>query len=145
MFVFNTEFTSFLGNSELQVLIVTISTILQINIDLIFINELYEGSTAVEGSISSQNSQEAQERTSLLSSNEENLGFEVLSSSVNVYYDDSLYVEDDEEEEKPEDEVPIGAIAGGAAGGLLVIGLILFFMCRYRRKQLADTHLPDNS
>ena len=141
MFVFNTEFTSFLGNSELQVLIVTISTILQINIDLIFINELYEGSTAVEGSISSQNSQEAQERTSLLSSNEENLGFEVLSSSVNVYYDDSLYVEDDEEEEKPEDEVPIGAIVGGVLGGLLVIGIIILIVYRYRKNKKTEVNL----
>ena len=59
----------------MQLLIVTISTILNIDMDLIFVNDLYESSTVVEGSISSSNAQEASERSSLLQQNEENLGF----------------------------------------------------------------------
>ena len=54
VFVLNREFNSFLSNSEMQLFIYRMSLILQINMDLIFITNLYEGSTAIEGSVSSE-------------------------------------------------------------------------------------------
>ena len=98
--------------------------------DLIFINNLYEGSTTIEGSVSSENLAEAKQCSATLQENEDNLGFEVLSSNINVYYDDSFY-----EEEEEEAEVPVGAIVGGVLGGLVVIGIIVFLVYRYRKNK----------
>lgn len=47
VYILNEDFAFFLENSKLQNFIEAISNILGINIDLIFINRLYEGSTTI--------------------------------------------------------------------------------------------------
>ena len=63
----------------------------------------------------------------------------MLSSNVDVYYDDSVYGEGEEEEEEETEDVPVGAIVGGVVGGLAVIGIVVFVVYKKNKTQTVLT------
>ena len=92
-FVFNFNFTVFLETGELQTLLDKMVDILQLDIDDIVINSLAEGSVAVGGAISASSSSNAQQTSSSLTNSLNNLGYDVVSSDIGVYYNDAVYNE----------------------------------------------------
>ena len=57
-----------------------------------------------------------------------------MSSSINVYYDDQVYVPEEE------DDLPLGIIIGCSVGGVVLIGLIIFvvYKCKQKKAQTGD-------
>ena len=130
-------------NSEIQNLVEKIAEFLEIDLDEIFIFALSEGSTVVDGQVSSDSSSDASSKSNKLSSNSDSLGYSVLESSIDVYYDGQTYTEDDDDGSIL-DDVPLGAIIGGAVGGVVLIVIIVLVVYKCRNKS-PEVQINDES
>ena len=125
-FVLDKDIQEFLDESGLMDVIERIAEHLGIDVDFIVITDLIEGSTDISGVVSASDENEANANADSLASAE--LGYTVLSSSINVYYDDELY------EPTEEDEVPLGLIIGCSVGGVVLIGIIIFVVYKVKQR-----------
>ena len=97
---------------------------------------MFEGSTTVQGSVSSESEEEASSLSSSLQENSDDLGYNVISSNVDVYYDNSLIDGKDIPEE--EGEIPVGLIVGVVVGGIAVIVIVSVVVYKYRKNKEAS-------
>ena len=65
-----------------------------------------------------------------LTANTGNLGFTVLSSSVDIYYDDGVY----NNGETPVAEDNLGLIIGASVGGVVLIAIIVLVIYKCKNK-----------
>ena len=129
-FTLDFDFVSFLENENTQVLIEKIAEILNIDLDLIDIDELIEGSVEAGGSISTtEDTSSGMAET--LTANTGNLGFPVLSSSVDIYYDDGVY---NSGETPVVAEDNLGLIIGASVGGVVLIAIIVLVIYKCKNK-----------
>ena len=111
-------------------LIEKIAEILNIDLDLIDIDELIEGSVEAGGSISTtEDTSSGMAET--LTANTGNLGFPVLSSSVDIYYDDGVY---NSGETPVVAEDNLGLIIGASVGGVVLIAIIVLVIYKCKNK-----------
>lgn len=116
-------------------------------IEDIVLNSLTEGSIDVSGVISASSADDAADTSSSLSGATDSvgtsLGYSVISSDVNVYYNDQVYEEQDGDgDETTFLEENVGLIVGVTVGAIVVIAIVIFVVYKYKKKtsegQLAD-------
>ena len=152
MIVVNYDYMLFIGSSEAYNFMMIIVMILQINYMDIVLNSITEGSTQVQGSISSTNANSANQNSQTLSQQlGSNLPYEVVSSDIDVYYDDQRYAEDNNgnDGEDNSDVLPsdLGVVIGAAVGGVVVIAVVIGIVVWRIKKKKAEaiTNLEDSS
>ena len=98
----------------------------------IVLNTVAAGSVEVGGEVSSESEEEASQASQTLTSNSNNLGYTVTSSSFDVYYDGAAYTV-----EESSSGVPIGLIVGCSVGGIVLIAIIIgiVYKVKYSKKQ----------
>ena len=151
MIVVNYDYMLFIGSSEAYNFMMIIVMILQINYMDIVLNSITEGSTQVQGSISSTNANSANQNSQTLSQQlGSNLPYEVVSSDIDVYYDDQRYAEDNNgnDGEDNSDVLPsdLGVVIGAAVGGVVVIAVVVGIVIWRIKKKKAEavTNLEDS-
>lgn len=67
------------------------------------------------------------------------MGYDVLSSTIDVYYDDELY--------RPAggNDVPLGIIIGCSVGGAVLIGLIIFVVYKVKQRNANKVNVGEES
>ena len=135
-FKLNVDYYEFLEKSGMMTFVENVAEILGVDMDLIIINDVSEGSTDVDGVISVTDEDEANSNVDTLENNLDGLGYDVLSSSINVYYDDEVY------NPATEEELPLGIIIGCSVGGAVLIGIIIFIVYKVKSKNQV---LPEES
>ena len=135
-FKLNVDYYEFLEESGMMTFVENVAEILGVDMDLIIINDVSEGSTDVDGVISVTDEDEANSNVDTLENNLDGLGYGVLSSSINVYYDDEVY------NPATEEELPLGIIIGCSVGGAVLIGIIIFIVYKVKSKNQV---LPEES
>lgn len=143
MIVVNYDYMLFIGSSEAYNFMMIIVMILQINYMDIVLNSITEGSTQVQGSISSTNANSANQNSQTLSQQlGSNLPYEVVSSDIDVYYDDQRYAEDNNgnDGEDNSDVLPsdLGVVIGAAVGGVVVIAVVIGIVVWRIKKKKAE-------
>ena len=127
-FKLNVDYYEFLEESGMMTFVENVAEILGVDMDLIIINDVSEGSTDVDGVISVTDEDEANSNVDSLQNNLDGLGYDVLESSINVYYDDEVY------NPATEEELPLGIIIGCSVGGAVLIGIIIFIVYKVKSK-----------
>ena len=98
----------------------------------IVLNTVAAGSVEVGGEVSSESEEEASQASQTLTSNSNNLGYTVTSSSFDVYYDGAAYTV-----EESSSGVSIGLIVGCSVGGVVLIAIIIgiVYKVKYGKQQ----------
>ena len=122
----------FLVNGETMNLIENIATVVSKDPLDIVLNTVAAGSVEVGGEVSSESEEEASQASQTLTSNSNNLGYTVTSSSFDVYYDGAAYTV-----EESSSGVPIGLIVGCSVGGIVLIAIIIgiVYKVKYGKQQ----------
>ena len=108
------------------------------------INSVTEGSTQVSVGISSENEEQATQNSQTISNNEASLPLSVLSSNVDVYYNDKL-IQKSTEETAAVSSSNMGVIIGAAVGAVVVIAVAIFACYKYKTRKNAALKIGDSN
>lgn len=157
MFTLNQNYTAFIQAGSIQEVIEAVGDLVDDLVenpddeilDRIMILSLAEGSTEVELEVSAGSDEEASAAADAISTGVEEdgiAGYEVLESTVSVYYDGDEYVDEDDDDggEEEEDQINVALIAGLCAGGGVLIIIITAFAC-YKCKSKSNGQVNDET
>lgn len=157
MFTLNQNYTAFIQAGSIQEVIEAVGDLVDDLVenpddeilDRIMILSLAEGSTEVELEVSAGSDEEASAAADAISTGVEEdgiAGYEVLESTVSVYYDGDEYVDEDDDDggEEEEDQINVALIAGLCAGGGVLIIIITAFAC-YKCRSKSNGQVNDET